>query len=71
MKIYLITKNARPTQSQLDKFKTLGNFEWIDAIKLTAQEVVNKAEDAEIKSFDTVIMNIEGFLEGKLINLVT
>jgi len=28
-------------------------------------------EDAEIKSFDTVISNIEGFLAGKLENLVT
>jgi len=48
MKIYLITKNARPTQEQLNKFKTLGDFVWVDAIKLTAQKVIEKAGDAEI-----------------------
>jgi len=48
MRIYLITKNAQPTKEQLDKLKELGDFKWIDAIKLSAQDVIDKAGDAEI-----------------------
>jgi len=48
MKIYLITNNAQPTEKQITQLEKLGDFVWVDAMKLTAKEVINKASDAEI-----------------------
>lgn len=77
MRIYLITKNAQPTKEQIDKLNKLGDFKWIDAIKLSTQDVIDRAGDAEVLILGSsgVEKISEGLLSGlkslKFISLLT
>jgi phosphoglycerate dehydrogenase-like enzyme len=48
MKIYLITSNPSLSESMKKRLQSLGDFMIIDAEKLTKNEIISKASDAEI-----------------------
>lgn len=77
MKIHLVTFNPRPTDSQKQQLRELGDLAIVNVQKLSATEVVEKVPDAEILIVGSsgVEEVSEGLLEGlkrlKYITLLT